>query len=340
MQILYSLKEAHRLHGFIHGNLRPETIFVRALDEEVTIKYGDVYLTTSILALMFDFSQSRVIYDDIRYKPLPYVNLLQDAYSLLTTSLLIMKTSDNTSTFENLSSLFRFFTKEESIDEAPEIQNVDGKLDDFIEFIGINMKMNFIEKTRYSDVRLLIDSHSFESRSPSENPVDIISGDKLFLHDIYEYLYLQENVKDFGVITRTHLPSLIDNELRRYNSMIIESKKLLDINIVGLPLEKLTDKEKKLYRNYLADIMYKVELFQRIINSFKALSKGSKESGDLTTKRYLKTTKEFIAQFEQTIHIYIEAICSDRQQFIQQGDKELIQLICCGIFKDFMEFYN
>ena len=151
MQILYSLREANKLHGFIHGNLHSGAIFIKGLREKMTIKYEDVYLTSDFLARMFSFAQSQIIYKDKLYRGQSKSNkqssLLHDAYNLLISSLTIMKKSGNTSAFEGLSSLLGFFNTGKLVD----FMKTNIRFEDLIKFIGVNMKLNFITREKPSN---------------------------------------------------------------------------------------------------------------------------------------------------------------------------------------------
>lgn len=349
MQILYSLREAKNKCGFIHGNLIAESVFVKALNERSTIRYGDTYLTTKNVAIMFNFAKSTVTRKDKIYTPHPNSyqrrtmqknredrseDTVHDAYKLFENSLNIMKNSDNNATRENLTFMFRFFRAGDT--KLSSETEIFGDLDDLIRFIHINNKLGFISDTQSRNEPLVISRHGEEISL--DEAVSLVAGNKLLLHDIHEYLYLQDhssNIGKFITENRSYFPGLLENELKEYNYIRSESQKQLKVNVVELPPRKLTLDEKRIYRIYVSTVMGKVEMLKRMIEAFDASFRGAKEIGDLTMQRNLNVTKSSIENFRNAVRLYVDSILLNKAHFVKQGEKSLSQYICSGALQKF-----
>lgn len=124
IQVLFALNLAHKELDFTHYDLHCNNILVRFLEKDIDIKYdinNKIYIIqTKILGVIIDFD-----YSHIRGKGIDNVNAgihadrsfpLHDAYRLLTTSLRMMKISNNNS-YKDLIPILNFFYSDESIDK-------------------------------------------------------------------------------------------------------------------------------------------------------------------------------------------------------------------------------
>ena len=134
LQICYALIIAEQLIGFTHNDLHNQNVLIRLIIDKFTnspktvsvnYSYNDktVYLQTNVIATMIDYGQSHVEYKGEHYGYWHFMThgiyprrsfILRDAYKLLMFCLLTMAQNNNPS-FESLSTIVRYFNRNESI---------------------------------------------------------------------------------------------------------------------------------------------------------------------------------------------------------------------------------
>jgi hypothetical protein len=124
LQVLLSLRLAHKMYDFTHYDLHDQNVLIRNLGRWVAVEYEThravEYIETDTIATIIDYGQSHVKIDG---KHFGYFGLeaygtsaahsfpLFDAYKLLLMSMRTMKTSGNPA-FDGAATILEFFTSE------------------------------------------------------------------------------------------------------------------------------------------------------------------------------------------------------------------------------------
>ena len=336
LQILYALSSANRLIDFTHFNLDYTNIILRFLPdiENFYIPYNNngkniIYILTKYIPTIINYETAYIKYDGEDFPSSLIVNWIwksfpiYDAYLLLTSSLHKMLRLKNTSCYETIIPLLKFFI---SVKDERSFLDSDYlfKLPDKFSNVPISNLINYINNKYIlkwqtndpSDEYPILSCHLGECLSVNEIDKEINLVNPIKIKDLFDLLdflsHNKENTKQ--IIESVNYKQILINASQDFQNITdeIKKEKIVSLNLLGLSLDEIKnifnryeqyilsvislydnyDKMNSLYKNILLTINYlpKIEIIRKMIEIVNELY----ELYDQPTKNFIINKKNSI----------------------------------------------
>ena len=275
LQIAYSLSYAYELYRFTHYNLKASNVTLRQLDAKYQLRYNtesrDTYMTVEHIPLLTHFYSSYVVYEGKGYGIFTQLQNgvrpesgfpIHDCYKLLMTSAFKAKEVDNQDIFEVCSVIFKFFNKDESLQDALSRQLVNEYNLPFIEpfknipiyvltaYIRENLEIKFmsdvitpsslVEKPLLECSR--VNSWLCKSLDEIERETELSNSKITDIFDWYELFVVSSDNKKIELLNEMSFDLLVENISERYNVCVRKLSQLTNSTIC-IDMTKLSPKE-------------------------------------------------------------------------------------------------